>query len=475
VRPLLVGSPGPRVLGGDLEDAAAARLSRASGERHPPARSGRLAPGLVAFLSLALTAPGSAGAAAESEAAPTPGLSRRTFRVDAGWPEGITYEFAYRRSEHVDEDARFTLDEVHLEGRVGLRLDIDAAGFVGDSSLPPFDGGIEVRRARFYLLGDFRLGLPLAYKVEFSIEGSSVFLRDFYLRWKPRRFADRVDIGYMTPPMGLENLESSRSLTFMEVASPTQALVPGYRSGIAIGGHSLSWRTAWAGGLYSAGQEQISGDASETLLHVVGRVAGRPWLEPRPDADTFLHLGVSTSFVFSGRNRIRYRARPESFIAPFVVDTGEFAADRAFQFGLEGAWVDGPLSLQTEMLHSSVATSDWNVTKFVGAYGMVSWVLTGEQRPYAPETGLFERLRPRHDFALFGPGWGALELGQRISWLELSNGDVRGGDMLSLTSGLTWHLGAELKLALNYVFAQVTHNPEPGNAHIFQARIEVGI
>lgn len=409
------------------------------------------------------------------ELAPAPDPSRRTFRVHAGWPEGITYEVAYWRSTEVDEGAPFTLQEVHLKGRVGVRLDIDAAAFAVESSLPQFDDDIAVRRARFYLLGDFRLGLPLAYKFEFSVEGSRVFVNDFYLRWKPRRFADRVDVGYLTPPMGLENIASSRSLTFMELASPSQALAPGYRSGVGIGGHSSGWRTAWAGGLYSAGQSQISGDASETLLQAVGRVAGRPWLEPRADGDRFVHLGVSTSLIFSGRNRIRYRARPESFIAPFVVDTGEISADRAFQLGLEGAWVRGPLSLQTEMIHSTVSSSDWNVIDFLGAYGQVSWVLTGESHPYVPEIGILDRLRPNHPFALFGPGWGALEVGQRISWLDLSSGGVRGGDMLSLTSGFSWHLGAELRLALNYVFAQVTNNPEPGNANIFQARIEIGI
>jgi hypothetical protein len=47
--------------------------------------------------------------------------------------------------------------------------------------------------------------------------------------------------------------------------------------------------------------------------------------------------------------------------------------------------------------------------------------------------------------------------------------------MLSLTTGLTWHLNMELKVFANYVFAHVTDGPQNGNASIFQARIEIGI
>lgn len=427
----------------------------------------------AAALLAAATPPASAE---ELEAPPAPPASPYTFHLEAGWPRGINYEIGYRTAADVDPEAPFTLGEVRLRGRVGLRLDVDGAAFVAADSLPPFDDGVEVRRARFYLAGDSRLGVPLQYRFEFSVQGSSVFLNDFYVRWRPPCVADRIDIGYLQPPMGLESVESSRSLTFMEMAAPEQALAPGYRSGITVGGHSPPWRTAWALGVYSAGQEQITGDASETVLQTVGRVAARPWLEAGTGVgDRFVHLGLSGSFVLTGRNRIRYRARPESFIAPFVVDTGDIDADRAFQYGLEGAWVSGPWTVQSELLHSTVSSSDWSPTDFLGAYGLMSWVLTGEQRPYDPAIGIFERIVPRQPFDLFGPGWGAVEIGQRISWIELSAGNVRGGDMLSLTSGVTWHLGSELKLAFNYVFAQVTENPEPGNAHIFQTRIEIGI
>lgn len=396
-------------------------------------------------------------------------------RFSAGWPEGIAYEVAARYPEEDLWGPLAPFQEVRVGGRIGARLDVDAAAFVADRSLGDFDDGVQVRRARFYLLGDVRLGVPFGYKLEFSIEGESVFLNDFYLRFRLAPWVDALDLGYLTPPVGLENVVSSRSLTFMEVSSPIAALAPGYRSGISAAGHWAPWRTAWAGGLYSLGQAQISGDASEASAQIVGRVAWVPWREPPEVGSGFAHVGASASYLFSGENRIRYRARPESFIAPFVVDTQDIAAESAVLYGFEGAWVDGPLSLQGEVLQSFVSDSDGPERIFGGIYGLVSWFATGEQRPYNGATGMFERVLPRQDFTFHGPGWGAWELGQRISYLDLTDGSVRGGKMLSLTSGITWHLDPQLKFLVNYVFAHVTDRPGAGDASIFQARVEIGI
>jgi phosphate-selective porin OprO/OprP len=411
---------------------------------------------------------------ADPEAEPPAGRSR--FRIDAGWPEGITYEVRKVTPALGDSRPLSRLEEIYLTGRVGVRLDLDAALFDADTSLSGFDDGVRARRVRFYLAGDFRLGLPLAYKFEFSSEGTDVFLNDFYLRWKPTRWVDSVDFGYLTPPMGLENIISSRSLTFMEMAAPVQALAPGFRSGIAVAGHRDRWRTAWKAGLFSSGQEQLSGDASDTALQLVGRAAWRPWREASEEVGAaFAHIGLSASYAVTSGSGIQYRARPESFIAPFVVDTGDTDADNALQYALEGAWTSGPLLISAEALQSFVVDGGGGQRSFWGGYSLVSWILTGEHHPYDPKTGLFERLEPRRPFSFCGDGWGAWEIAQRLAWLDLTDGGVRGGEMLTVASGITWHLNAQLRLFANYVFAHITDGPQNGDASIFQFRIEIGI
>jgi hypothetical protein len=44
-----------------------------------------------------------------------------------------------------------------------------------------------------------------------------------------------------------------------------------------------------------------------------------------------------------------------------------------------------------------------------------------------------------------------------------------------VTSGITWHVNAELRLFANYVFAHIDKAPEEGDVSTFQARIEIGI
>ena len=139
-------------------------------------------------------------AATADEVATEPPSQRSRIRVHAGWPEGITYEVRQKTPEFSHLGPLTYFEEVFLLGRIGIRLDVDAAAFAADAGLSDFDNDVSVRRARFYLLGDFQLGIPLAYKFEVSIEGSNVYLNDFYLRWKPSRWVDSVDFGYLTPP-----------------------------------------------------------------------------------------------------------------------------------------------------------------------------------------------------------------------------------------------------------------------------------
>ncbi len=414
-------------------------------------------------------------AAGADETEGEPAASPYRFHLRAGWPEGITYEVGKLTPGLAGAGPLSHFEDIYLTGRIGARLDLDAAAFAADSSLDDFDGGFAVRRARFYLLGNFRLGLPLAYKFEFSVEGERVLLNDFYGRLTPGRWVDSIDIGYLTPPMGLENVVSSRSLTCMEIASPVQALAPGFRSGVAVAGHWAPWRTAWKVGVFSAGQEQISGDASETSAQIVGRAAWLPWRESSAAGESLVHLGLSLSYITSGDSGIQYRARPESFIAPFTVDTGDTAGDKAFLYGVEAAWTDGPRLLSGELLQSNVFAEGGADSQVYGLYGLFSWILTGEDHPYDAATGMFERVIPDRPVKSRDGGPGAWEIGQRLSWLDLSDGGVRGGEMLTLNSGLTWHLNAELKLAVNYVFAHIGDGPQRGDVSIFQARLEIGI
>lgn len=419
------------------------------------------------------------GVAGADEEAPSDGrlvdwrIRHSHLYLGASWPEGITYELG--RHQELVEDTRYLerFEDVVLSGRAGFRLDLDAAGFVTPASLGDFESGVIVRRARLHVRGQLLLGVTTDYAFEASVEGQRFFLNEFYLAWNPNRFGvDTITVGHTTPPMGLENLESSRSLVFMEMGSPSQALAPGYRTGVLLNGAHAPWHLAWAAGFFTGGQRQATGDASKTVAQLIGRLSGYAGDPARAD---LLHLGLSASTMFSGEGEIEYQSRPESFKAPFVVDTDDIDSSSATQYGLEAAWSHGPRLVQAELLQSFVTDVERSQGIFWGAYLFASWFLTGEHRPYDPSSGLFDRARPHTDFRFHGPGWGAFEVAARVSYLDLTSGRVRGGKMLNGTAGLNWYLNPEVRLLFNYIVTHVTDGGQHGTGNIFQGRIEIGI
>lgn len=54
-----------------------------------------------------------------------------------------------------------------------------------------------------------------------------------------------------------------------------------------------------------------------------------------------------------------------------------------------------------------------------------------------------------------GKGWGALAMGFRYSYLDLSDADIRGGRGHSCTAALNWYWTAYSKLQTNLVWGEI--------------------
>ena len=97
----------------------------------------------------------------------------------------------------------------------------------------------------------------------------------------------------------------------------------------------------------------------------------------------------------------------------------------------------------------------------------MGWTLTGESRKYIPETGAYSAIIPDRPFSLAEGGWGAWELGARLSYIDL-NGNftaglpfagqpsaVAGGKQTSFALGLNWYVNTNIRFMLNYVHADI--------------------
>lgn len=395
----------------------------------------------------------------------------RRFVFDVGWDEGPTYELS-RRIPSLEKYDRGLLSRVALRGRVGGSLYLDG-GWLALGENDDEDAGFqgELRRARLYTKGELvRADWPTEYRVQFAYEGGSLFLNDFYLRWRPPRWVDTIRVGYFDSPISLEALTGSADRTMMEVPPAVAAFAPGFRLGVEATGTSEHPSLTWAVNLASVGQSQPFSEASSDVLRAIGRMVWRPRDDPAPDGE-LLHLGLSTSFVLAGGGSLQYRARAESILSPYLADSEEIDGDSVF-VGLEAAWRRGPLSIQAEMLRSFLDAKDEGSLTFHGAYAQVSWVLTGESRPYDRGQAVWSRLEPKRPFAPRRGQWGALELTARTSWLDLDDGDVRGGRLWSASVGPAWTWNRFVRVLGGYVFAHPTHQDED-DAHIVQVRLEL--
>ncbi len=368
-------------------------------------------------------------------------------------------------------------EEVKLTSTIGVRLAGDAAAFHTTGTLTGFDDGVELRRARLFLRGDWTLLLPLQYSIDLGYTPNKFVLNEAWLLFPEVKVIGQAKVGQFQPPQGLDVINSSWAITFMEPAAPLQALAPGTEVGIQLGKPVFGERATWRLGIFGNG---AGGSDYGLVASSYGSVIGRAtWLPIREGMSgeghvpRFLHVGLSANFLLSASESLRYQSRPESYIAPYVIDTGTMSANRAFTFGGEAAFVNGSFSIQGEILHSWVDLTTGNTPDFGGWYAAASWFLTGESRLYDPKLGAFPRVSPKKNFNWKAKTWGGFEVACRYSSTNLTDQNVQGGRLRILMGGMNWYLTPNIRWYVNAGWGKVTATAQTGTMAIFQMRLAV--
>lgn len=341
--------------------------------------------------------------------------------------------------------------------QVGGRIMADATfGSSDDASINDMNEGTEFRRARIFFKG--QLNNDWGYKWQVDFADSDVSTKDMFIKYKPKG----LTIGQFKQPFSLEELTSSKYITFMERGLPNV-----FATGRRIG---VGYDSDWDGGTFAAsvyGQEAGNGDENQE-----GFGAGvRLTLAPIHEAGNVLHLGLAAAQESPNdgdNDQVRVRVRPEVHNAPRLVDTNSIAnivgVDDITKIGLEGAWVAGPFSLQAEWMQMDMSREDGLPdVDFDGWYASASWFLTGESRPY--KKGVFGRVKPKSP--LGKGGFGAWEAAVRFAEVDLSDWDdlaagtgvtgAHAGELETTTLGLNWYATDNVRFMLNYVMAEASY------------------
>ena len=326
----------------------------------------------------------------------------------------------------------------------------------------------EARRGRLFVQG--LILRKFLFKVAYDVVDEEV--KDVYLGVRDVGPILALVLGQTKEPFSLENETSLRNQPLLE-RSLASALAPGRNLGVMGTGQLAGKRIRWAIGAFlrddSRRQEEEAVRGYEEDLELAIRITGLPLWEE--DGQKMVLVGASFANVFVNEHeQLSLSASPETRLVKPLIGTGTFdGATAVHRVGVEFAAVRGPFWVQADGIANRYSRRDRGDLDFWGGSLRAGWLLTGEYRRYGRASGVFGTVVPRRPFSWRQRRFGALEIAGRISYLDLTDEDVRGGQELNLTLGLNWYLRARLRVGVNWVHA---HAHGRGDLDVLQARLQ---
>jgi phosphate-selective porin OprO/OprP len=329
-----------------------------------------------------------------------------------------------------------------------------------------------VRRARIGVNGT----IPpenMSYRLELEFSGQDGGrIRDAWLGWDDLPLLNTLRIGNQKRPYGLDHLNSSNFMTFLERPFVIDAFNrDNRRLGLASYGASddrvWNWRLGTFNQVLLQDTNDIVGDNPQ--MEFTGRLASTCWYDEASDGRGYAHFAVAGSLAYpdgsSPENQAQFQSRPEARTQTNWLDTGQIAGANAYQLlAAESVFNVGSLQLVGEWMHIRVQR-ERNFGPDVGLHGgyvSLSYFLTGEHIPWNRELGVIGRINPIENFFFVDTcdggrarGLGAWQIALRLSRADFNDSNIFGGIGENLTLALNWYWNAHSRLQINYIFGHV--------------------
>jgi len=311
-------------------------------------------------------------------------------------------------------------------------------GLVDADENDEIGSGSNLRRARLGVKGKLNDTWSFIAEYDFSGDGADAQALNLSRKLGPGKLV----IGQDKVPMGLNELTSSNSITFIERSSINNVVAPARRNGLGYQGtHGALTFQAMA----FTNNLNDDNDGDEPL-----GLGGRVVYNPNIGDGQMLHLGASAAYEDLGDlEQMRLRERPEARPnnGARAIDTGTIEGVKSnIRFGLESAYQAGPFSAEAEYLYTELDRDAGGDPEFSGFHLQASYVLTGESRSYGG--GKFGSVKP-------GSASGAWEVAARFSTVDLTDSGITGGEMDNVTLGLNYYLTPNLRFMANLIHADV--------------------
>lgn len=330
----------------------------------------------------------------------------------------------------------------------------------------------KVRDFRFTFSGKLATERSITYTMGLMYDGPSGtwFPRETGVQIAIPELWGNIFIGRQKEGISLNKITIGYAVWTMERMPMSEAAIPIMADGLKWLGGTPDKRANWNIAFFHNTLKKNPSFNYYTNTFVA-RVAVLP-LHPDHEGQ-LLHLGAAYHYGQYKDGTAQLRSRPESFTAPYFVDTGEFPADHNSMVGFEAYYRNANWLAGAEYLLNFVRSEETNNPLFHGGEAFVAWTVTGEVRPYLDVGGKLGFIKPNH--SAFSGGSGALETVLHFSYTDLDSGPVQGGRFWRITPQANWYVDDMVSLRVNYGLGHLDRFGYGAFTHFFQARLQLQI
>lgn len=342
------------------------------------------------------------------------------------------------------------------------RIQLDGAKFFENKN--KLSDGTIFRRLTFAMKSVLWTDWQAEIDVDFA--EALIDLRDMWVQYTVPTKSISFRAGNFKEPFGLERLNSSRLLTFLERTAISNALPLGRRMGATARYWNNSGQVSLGVFGHEAGTRIDKGTQDEgysTNLRVS--------VAPINKLGRNLHVGLAGSYKIPdatadlAANTIEIKARTETYVFdPKLLHTGDISDVNYYnRYGGELMLIYGPFYFQSEYMMAQVYRwYDKETVDLNGVYATLAYTLTGETRYYYAdegEVGPIENPRCKK---------GALELAGRYSIIDLDDpsAGILGGKSNQITLGINYYPNSSIKFQFNYSMVDLNENATSKNKFI---------
>lgn len=305
-----------------------------------------------------------------------------------------------------------------------------------------------------------------AYKVDFSPVNKK--MKNAFISYKGFNNS-YIKVGYFSPTFGLDESSSSTALTFMH------DVLNSYIG--PAGKHSIEAATNGKNWSITMGMSAQKYDDDKKEKYITTRLTYAPIYQ---DAK-LIHLGFSGSRSFAHGNKFDgYIIPPHTDIykdiyPELAIKTGKFDKVKRINIAnLEFGAAYNQFSMQAEYTINKIMQAK-EKPKLRSGYISLAWTLTGENRPYDPVSGSFDKISPAKPFNLEQNQYGAWEVAARYNFTTFKrNSDVNKDIMRNKEIALNWYPNDYIKFTADYLMvSRKDVSQKKHRANIFMLRSQV--